>query len=461
MLSLIPSHTYDLEQLWQLIRNRNLWLIRIRYGAVVMMLTFILGSRYILNLKVGNSQLTLLLLITLAILVYNLGFFLFSNSKLINDDAGKFNPMHISLIQILLDLVILSFLTRYTGTIESPIYIFFIFHMIIGSLILPGWLIYTICGVLVSGFITTAFLEYFKIIEHKDFSGLFPFHLYNDFNYLILSVSSFAVMMVVSVFLANTISSALYRREQELEMAYDKLEEAERMKQKYTMGIVHEIKSPIVAVQSYLDIILGKYAGPVSEGVEEKLRRARTRTDESIQIINDILNISKLKLLNHLAKTDGDINSIIENTLDSRKASIENKKIQLSYLDKRYEKDKIQADPQLIELAVSNLIGNAIKYTNEFGVIEITLENELGRKIVFEVCDSGIGIPDNEKDKIFGDFFRTSNAKHQGFEGTGLGLTVVKQISEAHEGEISFRSPSRLATKTSPGTCFRLIVPIE
>ena len=147
--------------------------------------------------------------------------------------------------------------------------------------------------------------------------------------------------------------------------------------------------------------------------------------------------------------------------MDSRKASIENKKIQLSYLDKRYEKDKIQADPQLIELAVSNLIGNAIKYTNEFGVIEITLENELGRKIVFEVCDSGIGIPDNEKDKIFGDFFRTSNAKHQGFEGTGLGLTVVKQISEAHEGEISFRSPSRLATKTSPGTCFRLIVPIE
>jgi two-component system sensor histidine kinase VicK len=117
----------------------------------------------------------------------------------------------------------------------------------------------------------------------------------------------------------------------------------------------------------------------------------------------------------------------------------------------------LKGDAVLLELAFSNLIGNSIKYTNPGGVVEIVVEDGKSEKeIEVEVCDNGIGIPEKDREKIFREFFRASNVKHKSYEGTGLGLSVVKQIIEQHGGKISFQSPSRLADENGAGTCFRV-----
>jgi signal transduction histidine kinase len=453
MFNLIPKHTYDYHELWSLIRKRNSWLVNLRYYAFLFLLFFLVISRFIFGIAYSNEQFYILIILSFSILIYNLILNLISNSEFVKDKPHGINPLVISLIQIQLDLLVLGLIVYYTGGIESPFYIFYIFHMIIGSMILPGYVIYTIAGVIVVGFYLLSLGEYYGIIAHYGVKGLLNTSIYNNPDYVIIFATAFGVMMVVSVFLANSITSALYRREQDLKITLDKLNDAEKIKQKYIMGVVHEIKSPIAVVQSFLDLVLEKYAGPISENVEDKLIKARHRSDEAIQIINDVLYISRLKLLGEIDKTEVDITEVLSNILSKRSIQAKAKNISLGMEEKRAEKKNIQGDKNLLEIAFSNLIGNSIKYTRENGKIEIILSDRGGNTEI-EITDNGIGIPEADKGKIFSEFFRASNVKHKIHEGTGTGLSVVKQIINQHGGEISFESPSRLADEKGRGTSF-------
>ncbi len=92
------------------------------------------------------------------------------------------------------------------------------------------------------------------------------------------------------------------------------------------------------------------------------------------------------------------------------------------------------------------------------GIVEIDVEED-DDNLIIKVCDNGIGIPKEEIEKIFTDFFRASNIKHSGSEGSGLGLSVVKQIVERHNGTINIQCPSHLSTKKYPGTCVTITLP--
>ena len=113
----------------------------------------------------------------------------------------------------------------------------------------------------------------------------------------------------------------------------------------------------------------------------------------------------------------------------------------------------------MLDLAFSNLIGNAVKYVSNEGIVHINIsENE--NKLAVAVCDNGVGIPDKDRENIFKDFYRASNIRKD-FEGTGLGLSFVKQIVERHKGQIDVESPSELGDDQNPGCCFTITLPYE
>ena len=147
-------------------------------------------------------------------------------------------------------------------------------------------------------------------------------------------------MIFVSVYLANGLARQLYKREKDLVESIKKINAAEKEKQTYIMGIVHEIKTPIVAVASYIDIILQKFLGPIDETVEEKLVRAKNRTDEGIQMINDVLNVSKLTLYDQYDEEEFDIYEIVSGVIKRRTASADAHLIKLNLFDKRERKEK-------------------------------------------------------------------------------------------------------------------------
>lgn len=111
----------------------------------------------------------------------------------------------------------------------------------------------------------------------------------------------------------------------------------------------------------------------------------------------------------------------------------------------------------MLELALSNLIANAIKYVNTDGKIEIILD-EVDRKLLIEICDNGIGIPKEDINQIFDQFYRASNIDKIKHEGSGMGLALVKEIIERLGGEIIVKSPSHLATENNPGTSVEILI---
>lgn len=458
MIRLIPRWAINYEAFWDAIRKRNMWFIKLRYGAVIMLTSLILASELFLGFKFTKTQTLATSLVTLSILSYNI--LLHAGKKHIKPIARKFNPLHLSLIQIILDFIALFMLLHFTGGIETPLYMFFVFHMIIGSLILPGSIIFTVAAIVVLLFGGIVFAEYYGIIPHHAIMGFLNTSIYDDFNYVVSIFTIFSFMIFISVYLANGIASQLYKMEQDLVESLDRLSTAEIEKQKYIVGVVHEIKTPLTAVHSYLNLILQKFLGPLDSKVEEKLKRASARSEEAINLINDVIKISRFKLFDQFVKEEIKIEDVLNELSDKHSSSAEAKKIKLSIKDQRKSKSSLIGDKFLFTLAISNLIGNAIKYADKKGKVEVSVEDENG-EVMISVCDNGIGIPEHEQDKIFKEFFRSSNIRKSDQEGAGIGLSIVKEIIEKHGGTISVESPSRLANKNRPGTCFKIQIPIN
>jgi signal transduction histidine kinase len=458
MMSMVPDWAREQKEFWEAIRRRNLWFIKMRYGVVVLLASFLFVTTFIFKINYSDTQLVAGIIIISSILFYNI--ILHRLRKYVKFDVNRFNPLYLSLFQIILDLIALLLLVHYTGGIESPLYMNFVFLVIIGSLILPGTLVYTMAAVFVLAFAALTALEHYQFIPHYSINGLLSYPLYDNPHYVGAFLFTFAFVTFVSVYLANGMARQLYKREKDLVDSMQRLNAAEKEKQKYIMGIVHEIKTPVVAVASYIDIILQKFLGPVDETIEEKLVRAKKRTDEAVQMINDVLNVSKLTLYDQYDEEELDIYEIISGVIKRRKASAEAHLITLNLFDLRDRKEEVRGDKFLLDIAISNLIGNSIKYGVDGGNIEVTINSD-SKNYIIEVCDDGVGIPADELPKIFKEFYRARNVKKIASEGSGLGLSVVKRIVERHGGQIKAQSPSRMATRDNPGTCFTIVLPFE
>ena len=458
MIALVPPWAHHYLEFWETIKKRNIWFIKLRYFAVLTLIAFIFFSEYVLDFSFTETQLTAIGSITLVILIYNLIFH--SVRDKIKSIPRKFNVLHFSLLQMLMDLISLALLIYFTGGIESPLVFLFIFHMIIGSLILPERVIYTLAVLVFLSFGILSYLEYADVIIHHQLEGFLGFTLYNNLKYIAISTSVFGFVIFTGVYLTNGIAKQLYKLEQDLLESFDKLESAEKEKQKYIMAVVHEIKTPLTAVISYLNIINSKMLGEVNPEIDEKLKRAFVRSEEAVELINNVLRISKLRLLDEVIKEEIDIDNLIQKIVHIKQAVIDSKNITFNFIDSRSEKKPFYGDKFLFELVISNLLGNAIKYTPENGKVEVAIhDSKKGLEVV--INDNGIGIPKEDIDKLFGDFFRASNIKGKGIEGTGLGLSIVKQIVEKHDGTISIESPSELGDETRPGSSVRIKLPFN
>lgn len=456
MIKLYPDWAVHDEEFWLAIRRRNLWFIKLRYTVVAILVLFLLTYRLFLSIHLSETQTNILIFIAAFILLYNV--LLHYIRRFLKHDSNAFNPLHLSIIQMVLDLSMLLILIYYSGGAESPLIFFLIFHMIVGSLILPGKIVYSFAfGVLII-FWGITIGEYFGIFEHHHISGFIPFHLHQDFNFVLSINIVLAMVIIITVVLANNIARQLYQKEQQLFSYIEKLNQAEKEKTKYILSVVHEIKTPLTAMHAYLDLVLQKFLGPLDEVVEEKLRRAKKRSDEALEMINTILKVSQMKLMDQISEEEFEISELLKTTIKRYSQFANTKSVEVKLIDERNEKCKIKGDQFLILIAFSNLLGNAIKYNYENGKVEIKLRHEDSMCLV-EFCDNGPGIPKEEQEKIFQDFFRARNIRKMVTEGAGLGLSFVKEIIEKHKGSIKLQSPSRLQQPGKPGACFIVSLP--
>ena len=327
MIKLVPDWIDTNEEFWLSLKRRNLFFIKLRFVAIAMLIGFDYFYEILVKIELSEFQHDAIGLITLLLFIYNLSLFLIR--KRIKNIRGRFNPLHLSLVQILVDLTMLTLLINFTGGIESPLYLFYIFHLIIGSLILPGVVMYCIAFATILAMVVISYLQYSGNISHYCLSGVYKLELYNNPEYIITTLLFFSLTIIVSVYLTNRIANQLYLKEKNLHEALKEINDSELKKQKYIMGVVHEIKSPIAATKSIVSLILDGFLGEVSPKIREKLNRAVVRTTESLDMINNILRISRLRLLDEKTSEDVDINELIEEIIDLTSELVDEKNIEL------------------------------------------------------------------------------------------------------------------------------------
>ena len=454
-MKLLPDSAHAYDQYWQSIRLYNRWFIKLRWFAVIFVFIYWITLKFLFTFQISTLQNFAFIIVALLMIGYNFVFYL--NIEKENSNLNS-NPLLFSLLQIVLDLISLSVIVYFSGGLESPVFLLYIFHMIIGSLILPSSIMYGIAAILLLNLSIYSVLEYFGIIPHQGISGFLPFTLYDKPIYLIGILIISGLVIFITVMLTHKIASELYGREKHLKKALDELNESEKSKQKYVMAVVHELKSPIVASLSQLDLVLGKFVGNVDEQVLNRVQISKDRSIEAIGMINSILHISNYRLFKKLDFSELLIEPIILSVLKTIYLVAEQKKVSIQFVDNENKSKKVGGDEILLNLAISNLVGNAVKYNKPNGRVHVNIKDEGDSRIV-EIIDDGIGIPSNEAEKVFEDYYRASNAGN--IEGAGIGLSIVKQIIENHNGKLEFKSPSRLEKKGRPGTEFKIILPIK
>jgi len=348
-------------------------------------------------------------------------------------------------LQISTDLLILTVLLHFSGGIENPFIFYFMFHMIIASILLSVRESYLQATFAVLLFGLLLLLEYLQLIPHHCLTGFVAHCLHRDGLYVLGTFFVFTTALYLVVYMATYIAVRLKRAEQAYRQANILLEEKDRVKDEYVLRVTHDIKGHLSTIQSCLGVIVNGMLGSLNGKQADFINRAHSRTKKLTRFVRALLMLTQMRLSDKVEMDVFSLKKTICDAVVTVKAKAEDKSITLNYKIET-SVDKIFGNQFSIEEAVTNLLLNALKYTPKEGTITISAKNQNGF-ILMEIADTGIGIPQEELPKVFDEFYRATNAKKMERDGTGLGLSIVKHIVERHKGQVGVESKENSGSK--------------
>lgn len=232
--------------------------------------------------------------------------------------------------------------------------------------------------------------------------------------------------------------------------------EVERLKSEFVSIAAHQLRTPLSATKWVLKMLLDGDVGKLSEEQKDFLEKGHQSNERMILLINDLLNVAHIEEGRFIYKPDFHfIEDIAQKIIDGLKEASKKRNIKIIFnKPKRELSKKVKVDEKKIELTIQNLLDNAIRFTKHGGLVTISIEyDKINVKVIIE--DTGVGIPEKQKSRIFTKFFRADNVIKMETEGSGLGLFICKNVIEAHGGEIGFES------EENKGTAFYFTIPLN
>ena len=228
----------------------------------------------------------------------------------------------------------------------------------------------------------------------------------------------------------------------------------EERRKEFVANVSHELRTPLTNVRSYAET-LRSAEGDIPQEMENSfLDIIISETDRMTHIVQDLLTLSRLDAGNtEMRFAPFSFRESVENVCraNAMEARRHGHSLTCTLAE---DMPEISGDRQRLEQVVTNILGNAIKYTPDGGHIAVTGGGS-GRSVWVEVTDDGIGIPEKDRDRIFDRFYRVDKARSRESGGTGLGLSIAKEIVERHHGSL------RLVPREGRGTTIRLVLPID
>lgn len=227
------------------------------------------------------------------------------------------------------------------------------------------------------------------------------------------------------------------------------LKDRDKYRREFLGNVSHELKTPLFTIQGYIETLLEGAAE--NEKLREKyLQRASKAADRLTYIIKDLDLITKLEMGElQLEQETFNVVKVVEAVFDMMEMRAAKKKITLTFDTKYKNKVWVYADPEKIRQVVTNLVDNAIKYGTKDGTVEVGIQNIGNNKIAIRVTDNGEGIPKEDLPRLFERFYRVDKSGNRQQGGSGLGLSIVKHIIEAHNQKIFVESTKGIGSEFS------------
>lgn len=235
----------------------------------------------------------------------------------------------------------------------------------------------------------------------------------------------------------------LFKKKQELELANIELQEANRMKSQFLANVSHELRTPLNSIIGFSELLLERAFGDLNERQAQYVEYVHSSGGHLLQLINNILDLSKIEAGRmelspeeiSIMEVLGEILGIIRPLAHEKKITIESKTVPAS--------PKLYADKAKFKQIMMNLLSNAVKFntvggkiTVDWDIVEEPNGMKMERFLVFMIKDTGIGIKESDKEKLFKEFEQIDSSITREYGGTGLGLVLTKRLVELHNGEI-------------------------
>jgi two-component system phosphate regulon sensor histidine kinase PhoR len=216
----------------------------------------------------------------------------------------------------------------------------------------------------------------------------------------------------------------------------------DRLKSDFIHTISHDLRSPLTAVMGYVELL--ERVGPLNDQQKQFVKHIQNSAQNITALVNDLLDLGRIEAGFDTRKDEVSMETILRFTLENLGRQIEDKQqdMQVNIADNL---PVLRGNPIRLRQLMDNLLVNAVKYTPVGGKIIVNLRAEVDQ-IIFEVADTGVGIPVTDQAHIFEKFYRASNAP-KGTPGTGLGLAIVRSIVDNHAGRIWMESAVDKGTK--------------
>jgi len=225
-------------------------------------------------------------------------------------------------------------------------------------------------------------------------------------------------------------------------------------KSEFVALATHQLRTPIAAIRYAADLLTKHIVDGQTERNATYLDKINRNVLRMLALINDFLHVSKLEMGTFATEASSiTVNAFLDDILEEFEGRIANQHIAVT---RRGEPatQTMSTDPRLLNIILSNIISNAVKYTPPEGALDVSYASN-GQVIRFAITDTGIGIPEAEIPQLFRKFFRASNAQSQHTEGTGLGLYIVQEAAKQLGGSIE------VASEEGKGTTFTVILPLQ
>ena len=237
--------------------------------------------------------------------------------------------------------------------------------------------------------------------------------------------------------------------------AYESIETLMQERTQFMLQVAHNLRAPLGAGLTMLDLLEEGMLGDLTEAQADYLKRIEIRLRSLNQTIGELLTIAKTRdWSREIPDVVVDLKELADYTDQMFRDEADRKGLRLE-IDVEEDLPAVDSGADLLEQVMENLVSNAIKYTPEGGTIQVAFESSGPGSVQLTVTDTGIGIPTQEQEKLFHEFFRASNAKKITSEGTGLGLVLVKQTVERHGGGLE------LSSEEGRGTTVTVELPVR